>query len=491
MRAFTAASGPKLPDTFDVQTATALDYFWLMFHPDLFNDMTRHTNNYARWKMVQTDKVDDYWTETTPAELRAYVGMNILMGVNSLPTANMYWSKDTYIGNVGISGIMTCNRYQKINQYFHVSDRETEPARGHARYDRLYKVRPTLDHVSETFLTNYDLGREVSIDEAMVRYSGRLSFKQYMPAKPIKRGMKIWMCCDAKNAYLSRFSVYLGKRDNGPEQGLGHNVVTTLTDNIQGTYRWIYFDNFFTGVPLLEDLLESGLYGCGTVRVNRKGFPVDLKKPRNVKERGQFLVMQKGATNLTASVWKDKRLVHHLSTLSDPTVIRDCQRKNGRAILELRQPSSCHSYNQYMAGVDKHDQLRMKYEVGRNSKKWWRYLFWFVVNCAIVNAYIIYKATSSRVLKKKRYSHLDFRVELARDMVAGFASRKRKISEVVNVGLVQVENINGHVNSRMPGPKGRCRYHRVQLNTRRETVYGCQVCGIHLCKDCHGRFHNL
>ena len=68
----------------------------------------------------------------------------------------------------------------------------------------------------------------------MVAYSGKLSFQQWMPNKPIKRGMKIWMCCDAPTAYLSRFDVYLGQRENGTHYGLGHHVVSQLTDNLHG-----------------------------------------------------------------------------------------------------------------------------------------------------------------------------------------------------------------------------------------------------------------
>ena len=49
----------------------------------------------------------------------------------------------------------------------------------------------------------------------------------------------------------------------------------------------LYFDNFFTGIDLLLDLERSQLYGCGTVRTNRKGFPSELKPvvKKGMKER--------------------------------------------------------------------------------------------------------------------------------------------------------------------------------------------------------------
>lgn len=111
----------------------------------------------------------------------------------------------------------------------------------------------------------------------------------------------------------------------------------------------------------------------------------------------------------------------------------------------------CYFIQSYMGGVDHHDELRMKYDVGRNSKKCWRYLFWFLINCAVTNAFIIYKKVSTRPVKRKKYSHLDFRMELAKDLIAGFSSRKQRISEPGRIPFVDKENYNGHSSVRLPG----------------------------------------
>ena len=54
----------------------------------------------------------------------------------------------------------------------------------------------------------------MSIDEGMIAYKGRLSFRQFMPAKPTKYGINVWMAADAKNGYVSNFAVYLGQAGN-------------------------------------------------------------------------------------------------------------------------------------------------------------------------------------------------------------------------------------------------------------------------------------
>lgn len=65
---------------------------------------------------------------------------------------------------------------------------------------------------------------------------------------------------------------------------------------------FFFFDNYFTGIPLLRTLLENGLYACRTVRPNHVGFPKDLRKPRDVTNHGDLRILQSGDSNLTASV---------------------------------------------------------------------------------------------------------------------------------------------------------------------------------------------
>ena len=492
---FTHDVGPILPDNFDPATASPLDYFKLFIPSAVISSMTRFTNSYARWKIAQeaNDGNEDggdnrrsaKWYDATDDELKAYLGLNIMMGVNSLPRYEMYWAKDAFLGNEGFKRTMTCNRYEALTTYFHVSDRANEPPNCQ---DKLYKVRPIYDAVKYNCKHRYQVHKEGSIDEAMIPFMGRLSYKQYLPAKPVKRGIKVWMRCDARNAYLADFDVYLGKAEQPTDNGLGYDVVKKLSEDIEGRFHHLYFDNYFTSVPLMKNLLAHNTYACGTVRTNRKGLPGTIKTPGRM-QRGESKVLQEENSNLTATAWKDKKVVSVLSTLSDPAQILQCQRREGRDVRKTDQPSAVHSYNQFMNGVDRHDQLRMKYSVGRFGKKHWRYLVWFLVNCSIVNAFIIYKEKSTRPTKKS-YNHLDFRVELAKLLIGNFSSRKRKAVEGVPIPLANAENIE-HRNVHMRKDRAvRCFVHKSR-GVRRETVYGCMVCNVHLCREgCHAQYHN-
>lgn len=80
----------------------------------------------------------------------------------------------------------------------------------------------------------------------MIAFKGRLSFKQYLPAKTTKFGVKVWERASPKSGYIHEFQIYTGRVPGGtPEDGLGARVVKDLTRNITGKGYVIYMDNFF------------------------------------------------------------------------------------------------------------------------------------------------------------------------------------------------------------------------------------------------------
>ena len=102
------------------------------------------------------------------------------------------------LGNPGIKQTMTSNRFQEISQFLHFPDSTRTPAHGKNGYDQLYKVRLVLNAILENSQRCYSPNKHIAIDEGMIALKGRLSFRQYMPAKPTKCGIKVWMTVDSK-----------------------------------------------------------------------------------------------------------------------------------------------------------------------------------------------------------------------------------------------------------------------------------------------------
>ena len=99
------------------------------------------------------------------------------------------------------------------------------PQGGVVGFDKLYKIRNFNNNVRANFLSNYDPHREQAVDEAMIKYKGTTSLKQYMPMKPIKRGIKMWCRADSKNGYLCDFNIYTGRQ----EQAIGMQYSLTIS----------------------------------------------------------------------------------------------------------------------------------------------------------------------------------------------------------------------------------------------------------------------
>lgn len=253
---------------------------------------------------------------------------------------------------------------------------EKLPAYGDNNYSKIQKVKPILTYLSNISDKLFTPGRDIAIDEAMVKFKGRSSLKQYLPKKPVKRGFKIWMRADSDSGYVSKFEVYEGKKSNKVEKGLGGSVVMRLTEEIHKKYHHIYFDNFFTGVELMLNLLRCGTYSCGTMRSDRKGFPSTLKTivKRGLPNRGDFVTAQNG--NLVMTVWQDTKAICCASTNSDPNTTQTITRKQkDGSVLNVNCPESIVSYNAKIGGVDRNDQLRGYYSIKLKSRKNYMYLF--------------------------------------------------------------------------------------------------------------------
>ena len=145
----------------------------------------------------------------------------------------------------------------------------------------MYKLRPLLDSLNTNFMKLYNVSKRVSVDESMILFKGRSSIKQYNPMKPIKRGFKLWSLADM-DGYLYKFNVYQGKNETETDPrmpnyfGLGDKVVYELTKSLYGGWHEVYFDNYFTSVPLAEFLLAHKVLCCGTIRKTKKYLPKDM-----------------------------------------------------------------------------------------------------------------------------------------------------------------------------------------------------------------------
>ena len=111
------------------------------------------------------------------------------MGVNVLPDTALYWSKSILYENKLVPMTMDRDRFQLLLRMFHFAD-SSLPHLG-----RFFKLKPLFDRIVQRFQDVYKPGKEVVIDETMVPFRGRIFFRQYIPGKRHKYGLKLYKLC--------------------------------------------------------------------------------------------------------------------------------------------------------------------------------------------------------------------------------------------------------------------------------------------------------
>ena len=362
------------------------------------------------------------------------------MGIVKPPEIENYWRKDGICNITWFASIMSSKRYKDILRFLHLTDNEKAPERDSPEF-KLYKLGGLHNTLNKSFNSAYSPSKELSVDEQMVGTRCRVSFIQYMPKKPTKFGIKIWVLADASTGYCLQYQIYTGKVNNTQERGLTYRVVTELLSPYLNRNHNVFFDNFFTTIPLIEYLATNGTFCCGTIRSDRGKFPQAFLKA--VLEKGQSVFVRKN--NLLAVHWKDKRDVYVVSSIHG-NEIEEVQRRGEKEL--TNKPRMINQYNCFMNGVDKCDQMLASYSIQRKTTKWWKKLFFQMVELSIINSMVLYDALFPDSIPK-RCKHRIFRTTLVHQL--GFeenishqaAIQKGNVARSADTNVMQKESRSG------------------------------------------------
>nr|CAH7734315.1 unnamed protein product [Callosobruchus chinensis] len=485
--AFEANSGVNLDDHIELP----IDVFLCLFPEELIDSVVFHTNLYATQK--QTNDGGKPFQPTNREEIKLFLGVNILMGVKKLTSLKDYWSSQEEIRDSYISKVISRDRFYWLLSHLHFSDNALQPKKGDQNFNKLYKLGSLLTTLSRTYKEFYSPTEFQAIDESMIKYKGRSSMKQYMPAKPTKRGYKVWVRAD-DSGFVCEFQIYTGKVGDLPEKDLGGRVVRDLTKDLKNKNYKVFFDNYFTSVPLAWDLKQDHIYCCGTLKKGKKYLPNDFIDDKRLT-RGQY-DWRMTEDMIVCLKWKNKKPVYFLSNYHNPEEATSINRRNKDGSLqEVDCPRLVVDYNKHMGSVDLADMLKKCYAIDRKSKKWYHRIVWHFVDTTIVNAYILFqKRTSGSSLDLKK-----FRINVASGLIgARYAQRRkgRKSFEVVNTfkKIVPIEKrIDKAAHMPIYSSSRRC----ANCSTKKEahrSMWSCTVCEVALClndkRNCFLAYHS-
>jgi len=180
-----------------------------------------------------------------------------------------------------------------------------------------------------------------------------------------------------------------------------------------------------------------------------------------------------------------------ISTANDHEMVTQSRKNSSESILK---PQSVLDYNKNARGIDQSDSVMKFYSMKRKSLKWYKKIFFHVIDMCMYNSFVIYKSLHGNC------SFLNFKTLLVRDIMNTFGCNETKLgAPTLNHPL----RLSGrHFLEFNPPTKGRSHGQRncvVCTNTidnskraRITTVYQCKICKVPLCPVyCNERYHSI
>lgn len=459
---------------------TEIDIWNLLFDDEVINIVVKCTNIYIDSVRNQFERERDA-RPTDTIEIRAVFGLLYIIGSLRSSRKNLRGLWDNSKGN----GVESCylsmseKRFRfllRCLRFDDIGDREVR-----TQTDKLAPIREVSQLLVNNFQKYFSPSEYLTVDEQLLAFRGRCGFRQYIPSKPAKYGVKVFALVDCKNAYTLNLEVYVGKQPEGPYKlsTSAEDLVIRLTEIVHGTNRNITGDNWFTSLNLATRLLtEKKLTYVGTIRKNKREIPVPFLPNKKRQEKTSLFGFSNDMTLVSYCPKKNKSVIL-LSSMHDSD---DIDEETG----EDRKPEIVTFYNMTKVGVDLVDQLCQKNNVARNTRRWPMVLFYNLLNITAINALCIYKHNnpSKKVVRVEFLQSLSWsliRPQIERRYNEGsMMARQLRLRIRLLLGIEE-EATQRQVEERPAGSRGRCYLcGRVRDRTTRRW---CNKCGKWICSD--------
>ncbi|KAI5639208.1 transposase IS4 domain-containing protein [Phthorimaea operculella] len=305
---------------------TPLGVFMEVWDLQIMNLIADETNRYA-WQTIaamteREETISDNlgrWKETNTEEMYRFFAVLNYMTLCFRSRLEEYWTTGI-LGMSEFRHIMSRDRFMQILRFLHFVNNDTLTPMGQSRYqNRIAKVGPIIDHCNRKFAELYTPNRELSLDESLLLWKGRLSWAQCIRAKAARFGIKTYELCEAESGYLLRMLLYAGKGSSmfeGPIHGFENTTAKTVVELMDGYLdvgHMLVMDNWYNQLVLTRFLKSRHTDVVGTMARQRKYVPDKIKSAVDrFMERGDQIALHCG--DISILTWKDVKLVTLIST---------------------------------------------------------------------------------------------------------------------------------------------------------------------------------
>ena len=141
----------------------------------------------------------------------------------------------------------------------------------------------------------------------VIGYKGRWKYKQYNASKPSKYHIKTFGLCDSNTGYVYNVLTYFGKDTSYLAEndfGMAEKVFDHLMQPL-GTGHHIFADRYYTTHKLLQFLSSRKQYYTGTLNLNRKNFPLQIRGLKLDHRESKFY--RNDNDGIICVAWRDKK----------------------------------------------------------------------------------------------------------------------------------------------------------------------------------------
>lgn len=353
------------------------------------------------------------WVDTNANEIYAYIGILLYAGArksNKVDTKELFEPSHMPFYRAVMSG----TRFEQLTRYLRFDDSRTRLAR--LQYDKLAPIRHIWTLFLKNLTTAFTPSLELCIDEQLLVTRNRCSFRQYIPSKPGKYGIKIFWLVDATNNFPIAGEIYVGSQPNDPRSaGVAYDLVLRLSKSYLNMGANITMDNFFTSYNLATFLAKKDTTIVGTIRSNKRQLPKAFTSVEAAKQR-----------EVNSSVFCYSNECELLSYITPKKNI--CLLSTAHASEELNsetgKPTVIHDYNKYKGGVDTLDKMLRGYTCKRRNSRWPMMLFYNMIDVAAFAAYRSFELCRPAWKPNRREKRKVFLEEMALELAENHVKQR-------------------------------------------------------------------
>ncbi len=166
------------------------------------------------------------WVPTTIKEMYLFLMAVLLMGVIKKPSLRHYWSTDPLLQTPFFATLFSQDRFLLLLLCLHFTNSAQV-----SHHDPLHKIKCIFTAITSSFRRVFVPYKDLCVDESLMKWKGRLAFRQYITTKRSRFGVKFFGLCDVLTGYVQDMVINTGSTtDICHYEGLGipGSVVMTL-----------------------------------------------------------------------------------------------------------------------------------------------------------------------------------------------------------------------------------------------------------------------